>query len=115
MPGLVTSTISRVALMTKRPLPEPPSRLRRRWPAVGLLLLRNADGGPLCDSFVHLFGGEQRPDRHASKPRGICTQLGGCCGDFIGVFDNRVGGGRAVIEKPKFELASDRLDKLGDT
>src|SRR5258708_29836112 len=76
---------SRVVLMTKRPLPEPLSRLRRRWPAVALLLLRNADGGPLCNSFVHLLGGEQRPDRHASKPRGICTQLGGCCGDFLGV------------------------------
>src|SRR5437660_571324 len=40
----------------------------------------------------------------ASKPRGICTQLGGSCGDFIGVVDNRVGGGRAVIKIPKFEL-----------
>src|SRR5262249_35991272 len=80
-----------------------------------VLFLRNADGGPLFDSFVHLLGGEQRPDRHASEPRGICTQLGGGCGDFIGVLDNRVGGGRAVIEIPKFELASDRLDKLGDT
>src|SRR5215813_10006264 len=80
-----------------------------------VLFLRNADGGPLFDSFVHLLGGEQRPDRHASEPRGICAQLGGGCGDFIGVIDNRVGGGRAVIEIPKFELASDRLDKLGDT
>src|SRR5215831_8801929 len=61
------------------------------------------------------LGGEQWPDRHVSEPRGICTQLGGGCGDFIGVIDNRVGGGRAVIEIPKFELASDRLDKLGDT
>ena len=43
------------------------------------------------------------------------TQLGGGCGDFIGVVDNRVGGGPAVIEIPKFELASDRLDELGDT
>jgi len=29
------------------------------------------------------------------------------------VVDNRVGGGRAIIKIPKFELASDRLDKLG--
>src|SRR5262245_1278511 len=78
------------------------SRKRRR----GLVFLRNADGGPLFDSFVHLLGGEQRPDRHASEPRGICTQLGGGCGDFIWVLDNRVGGGPAVIEIPKFELAS---------
>src|SRR6516225_5430122 len=85
------------------------------WKECLVLFLRNADGGPLFDSFVHLLGGEQRPDRHASEPRGICTQLGGGCGDFIGVIDNRVGGGRAVIEIPKFELASDRLDKLGDT
>src|SRR6516162_7491192 len=83
--------------------------------AVGLLLLRWADGRPLCDSLVHLLGGEQRPDRHASVPRSICTQLGSCCGDFIGVVDNRVGGGLAVIKIPKFELASDRLSKLGDT
>ena len=72
--------------------------------SAALLLLRRADGGPLRDSFVHLLGGEQRPDRHASIARGICTQLGGCCGDFIGVVDNRVGGGRAVIKIPKFEL-----------
>ena len=39
--------------------------------------------------------------------------LGGGRGDFIGVIDNRVGGGRAIIKIPKFELASDRLDKLG--
>ena len=38
------------------------SRKRRR----GLVFLRNADGGPLFDSFVHLLGGEQRPDRHVS-------------------------------------------------
>jgi hypothetical protein len=37
---------------------------------MGLLFLRNADGGPLFDSFVHLLGGEQWPDRHASEPRG---------------------------------------------
>ena len=83
--------------------------------SAALLLLRRADGGPLRDSFVHLLGGEQRLDRHAREPRGIGTQLCGCCSDFIGVIDNRVGGGRAVIEKPKFELASDRLDKLGNT
>jgi hypothetical protein len=86
-----------------------------RTAAVGLLVLRNADRGPLFDSFVHLLGGEQRPDRHASEPRRIGTQLCGCCSDFIGVIDNRVGGCRAVIEKPKFELAADRLDKLGNT
>jgi len=34
--------------------------------AVGLLLLRWADGRPLCDSLVHLLGGEQRPDRPGS-------------------------------------------------
>jgi hypothetical protein len=77
----------------------------RRWPAANLLLLRNADGGPLCYGLVYLLGGEQRPDR----------QLGGRCGDFVGVVDNRVGGGRAVIKIPKFELASDRLNKLGNT
>ena len=95
-----------------------PSNLFRDFDCAGppgLLLLRNPDGGPLCDSFVHLLGAEHWPDRHAGEPRGIGTQLGGCCGDFIGVVDNRVGGGRAVIEIPKFELASDRLDKLGNT
>ena len=76
--------------------------------------MRRTDGGPLRDSFVHLFGGEQRPDRHASIPRGIRTQLGGSCGDFIGVVDDGVGSGLAVIKIPKFELASDRLDKLGN-
>src|SRR4029077_7050013 len=40
--------------------------------------------------------------------------LGGCCGDFIRVVDNRVGGGCAVIKIPKFEFASDGLDKLGN-
>src|SRR5262245_49468966 len=78
-----------------------------------VLFLLNADGAPLFDSFVHPPGGTQAPGRHASEPRGICTQRGSGCGDFIGVIDNRVGGGRAVIEIPKFELASDRLDKLG--
>src|SRR5262245_20544382 len=39
--------------------------------AVGLLLLRWADGRPLCDSLIHLLGGEQRPDRHASVSRSI--------------------------------------------
>src|SRR5262249_56738724 len=106
---------SRMARMSKSTLPEPLAGLQRQCPAVGLMLLRRADGGPLRDSFVHLFGGEQRPDRHASITRGIRTQLGGSCGDFIGVVDNRVGGGRAVIKIPKFELASDRLDKLGNT
>src|SRR5713101_8080371 len=70
--------------------------------------------GDLCDSLVHLLGGEQRPDRHVREPRGIWTQLCGCCGDFVGVTDNRVGGGLAVIEKPEFELAPDRFNKLGD-
>ena len=56
----------------------------------GLLLLRNPDGGPLCDSFIHLIGAEHWPDRHAGEPCGIGTQLGGCCNDFIGVVDNRV-------------------------
>jgi hypothetical protein len=71
--GSSPAPFSRMALMTNRPLPEPLSRLRLRWPAVALLLLRNPDGGPLCDSFVHLLGGKQRPDRHASKPSGICN------------------------------------------
>jgi hypothetical protein len=33
-----------------------------------------------------------------TEPCGICTQVGGRCGDFTGVVDNRVGGCRAVIE-----------------
>jgi hypothetical protein len=41
--------------------------LGQKKPGAGLLLLRNADGGPLCDGLVHLLGGEQRPNRHASK------------------------------------------------
>ena len=85
------------------------------WNYRGLLLLRDADGRSLFDSLVHFLGAEQRPDRHAREPSHVGTQLRGGCRDFVGVADNRVGGGRAVIEKPEFELSPDRFDKFGDT
>ena len=85
------------------------------WNYRGLLLLRDADGRSLFDSLVHFLGAEQRPDRRAREPSHVGTQLRGGCRDFVGVADNRVGGGRAVIEKPEFELSPDRFDKFGDT